>query len=274
MTRKRTPGALASCRVQKHIAVETAGRDVSGELPTIPDCLDRPKRTDGYQVLPDLSAEDYAALKADIEERGVQVAVEYDQDGNIIDGHHRVRICEELGIEDWPRIVRTYPDDAARRTQARKLNLARRHLDTHTKRKLIEAEIKERPEQSNRKIAADIRVKRPHSPHRVRDGANQLGKLPSWTNASVRTGRPVSSSTPTEARRQASRNRHARPCQRRQHLLRRHQGARAGVLRACAGAGVQGAPRAIVGIGGHGLHGQAVLRAGRENPTLSAVVAR
>ena len=32
-----------------------------------------------YQVMPDLSPEDYAELKADIQARGVQVAVEYDE---------------------------------------------------------------------------------------------------------------------------------------------------------------------------------------------------
>jgi hypothetical protein len=111
-----------------------------------------------YQLLPPLSADDYEALKADIAERGVQVAVEYDEDGNIIDGHHRVRACEELGVTDWPRMVRAYADEAAKRTQARKLNLARRHMDQAAKRALIEAEVRDRPQASNRQVAADLGV--------------------------------------------------------------------------------------------------------------------
>jgi hypothetical protein len=59
-----------------------------------------------YQLMPPLSAEEYAALKADIAERGVQVPVEYDEHGNVIDGHHRIQICAELGIAQWPRLVR------------------------------------------------------------------------------------------------------------------------------------------------------------------------
>lgn len=129
-----------------------------GELPELPNFLNRANKTHQYQILPDLAPDDYAALKSDIGERGVMVAIEYDQDGNIIDGHHRVRACTELGIREWPRTVRTYSDDAARMRQARKLNVARRHLDNAAKRALIEAELKERPTQSDRAIAKEVGV--------------------------------------------------------------------------------------------------------------------
>lgn len=59
------------------------------------------------QLLPELSQDEYEALKADIARRGVQVPVEYDEEGNILDGHHRVQACQELGIKDWPSIVRS-----------------------------------------------------------------------------------------------------------------------------------------------------------------------
>ena len=45
-----------------------------------------------YQVMPDLTADEYAELKADIKARGVI--------------HHRLRICEELGITDYPKVIR------------------------------------------------------------------------------------------------------------------------------------------------------------------------
>lgn len=39
-----------------------------------------------YQFFPDLLPEEYEALKLDIAERGLQVPIIVDQDGNIIDG--------------------------------------------------------------------------------------------------------------------------------------------------------------------------------------------
>ena len=51
-----------------------------------------------YQVMPKLSADEYSELKTDIKERGVMVPIEFDELGNTLDGHHRLKICEELGI--------------------------------------------------------------------------------------------------------------------------------------------------------------------------------
>ena len=47
--------------------------------------------TEQYQFLPDLTSDEYEALKADIRERGVMVPVELDEAGHILDGHHRVQ---------------------------------------------------------------------------------------------------------------------------------------------------------------------------------------
>jgi ParB-like chromosome segregation protein Spo0J len=86
-----------------------------------------------YQVMPPLSPEEYAALKADIAARWVQVPVEYDDEGNILDGFHRVQICQELGI-DCPKVVRSGLTDAEKRAHAWALNLTRRHLSKAQKR--------------------------------------------------------------------------------------------------------------------------------------------
>ena len=114
-----------------------------------------------YQVLPDLSAEDFAALRADIAARGVLVPVEYDEDGNILDGHHRVRACEELGLTDWPRFIRKGLSEADKRVHARQLNLARRHLSRDQKRDLIAAQLRETPAKSNRQVAERLGVSHP-----------------------------------------------------------------------------------------------------------------
>lgn len=90
-----------------------------------------------YQLLPNLSSDEYEALKADIALRGVQVPVEYDELGNILDGHHRIRACQELGVKDWPRIVRTGMTEDEKAEHVLALNLDRRHLDREQRRELV-----------------------------------------------------------------------------------------------------------------------------------------
>lgn len=90
-----------------------------------------------YQVLPGLSQEEYEALKADIALRGVQVPVEYDEDGNILDGYHRVRACQELSITDWPKVVRRGLTEEQKIEHALALNLHRRHLTREQRREVV-----------------------------------------------------------------------------------------------------------------------------------------
>lgn len=111
-----------------------------------------------YQLLPPLADDDFEALKADIAKNGVVVPVETDEAGNILDGHHRVAICKMLGIADWPRFVRKGLSEDEKRTFARSLNLARRHLSTGQKRSVISAQLKETPKLSARAIAAKLGV--------------------------------------------------------------------------------------------------------------------
>ena len=82
-----------------------------------------------YQLLPKLSEEDYQRLRADIAERGIMVPVEVDEDGNILDGHHRMAIAQELGIK-CPTVVRQDMAEYDKRIHAVMLNLARRQLTT------------------------------------------------------------------------------------------------------------------------------------------------
>lgn len=83
--------------------------------------------------MPDLGDAEYQALKSDIAENGVLVPIELDENGDILDGHHRLRAWEELrseGIEvaDYPRIVRPNLTEQQKRNHARSLNALRRHL--------------------------------------------------------------------------------------------------------------------------------------------------
>lgn len=111
-----------------------------------------------YQVMPNLNADEYKELKEDIAQRGVMVPIEFDENGNILDGHHRLQICNELGIKDYPKVIRAGMTEEEKRTHARKLNMARRHLTQEQRRELIRQQLKETPEKSDRKIAAGLGV--------------------------------------------------------------------------------------------------------------------
>ena len=111
-----------------------------------------------YQVMPELTPEEYEELKADIAERGVMIPIEYDELGNVLDGYHRLKICEELGIKDFPRVIRAGMTEAEKLTHARKLNIARRHLTQGQKRVLIGDNLKANPAKSDRQHAQELGV--------------------------------------------------------------------------------------------------------------------
>lgn len=89
-----------------------------------------------YQLFDDLDEKSYQSLKESIIEKGVLVPVEYDELGEILDGHHRIKVCKELGITDWPRFVRSGMTEEEKLNHARVLNLARRHLTKEQREKV------------------------------------------------------------------------------------------------------------------------------------------
>jgi hypothetical protein len=95
-----------------------------------------------YQLLPPLSAEEYAALKVDIAVRGVLVPIEVDEAGTVLDGHHRLRAWEEVRAEGvavppYPRVVRADMSEADKVAHVLALNLARRHLEKEARVALV-----------------------------------------------------------------------------------------------------------------------------------------
>ena len=85
-----------------------------------------------YQLLPPLEQEQFELLKEDIRRRGVLVPIERDENGELLDGHHRMRAVEELKKEgvvcDPPVILRLDMSEAQKKAHVRALNLHRRHL--------------------------------------------------------------------------------------------------------------------------------------------------
>lgn len=132
-----------------------------------------------FQVMPPLSTEEYEALKADIGEHGVQVPVEMDESGAILDGHHRVKACQELGINKWPTVVRIGLSTEEKRAHASRLNLARRHFTQEQKRLLIKEQLKETPEKSNNGIARLLGVsdKTVQTVRKDLEGTSEIPKL-------------------------------------------------------------------------------------------------
>ena len=123
------PEAPASVADMDPPAVTTSGTDQATEI-----AVDIDPATDDtpYQVMRPLSEEEYRDLRDDISLRGVQVPVIVDTVGRIIDGHHRVRACIELGISDYPRDIRDIDPDGAR-ALAVAVNNARRQVSAQAR---------------------------------------------------------------------------------------------------------------------------------------------
>ena len=88
-----------------------------------------------YQFLPSLSLDEYEALRESIREKGVIEAVITDENGNIIDGHHRVKACAELGIEYPTRVIEGLSEEE-KQDLSLELNMHRRHLTKEQKKEL------------------------------------------------------------------------------------------------------------------------------------------
>ncbi len=134
-----------------------------------------------FQPMPELSAEQYNALKADIVLRGIVVPIVVDQHGRILDGHNRVRISEDLAVE-CPREIHHVVDDDEAADLAVTLNCARRHLSREQTRQVIAGEIARRPDDSNRAIARRVgcdhktvaSVRGGEIPHMSKEDAEQI----------------------------------------------------------------------------------------------------
>jgi len=86
-----------------------------------------------YEILRPLSAEEEARLEGSIRKNGVIDPVVLDEDGNILDGNHRVRVWQKLRDEgvkllDYPRIIHSGLSETEKMALILSLNLARRHM--------------------------------------------------------------------------------------------------------------------------------------------------
>jgi 16S rRNA G966 N2-methylase RsmD len=92
-------------------------------------------------LVPEMSASDYEALKLDIKERGLLVRITVNGQGVIIDGHHRYRACQELGIK-CSYVVKEFENELLEKLFVIDSNLKRRHLNSFQRAELA---LKEKP---------------------------------------------------------------------------------------------------------------------------------
>ncbi len=80
------------------------------------------------KLLPRMSEDEFAELKASIQSEGQHYPVMVNEDLEVLDGHHRFRACIELGIEpDFE--VRKFDDKLIEKKFVIEANLRRRHLN-------------------------------------------------------------------------------------------------------------------------------------------------
>lgn len=111
--------------------------------------------TSDYQFLPPLLPDEFEALKTSIAERGVDVPIIVDQQDSTIDGYHRERACDELGIF-CPREVRHFDNEADKLELILRLNCRRRQLNRKQKRSVIEAYLLRDPQIADNFLAEII----------------------------------------------------------------------------------------------------------------------
>jgi len=111
-----------------------------------------------YQFFPDLPPEEYESLKADVAVRGIQYAVIQDEKGNVLDGHQRERIADELRIKNYPITVMSGLTEEEKRHMALSLNVKRRHLTRPQMQALIEQELKRTPDIASQWLAEMLGV--------------------------------------------------------------------------------------------------------------------
>jgi ParB-like chromosome segregation protein Spo0J len=79
------------------------------------------------KLLPQMSEEEYDALRNSIRDEGQHYAIIVNEDMEILDGHHRFRACVDLGLEpDFE--VRKFDDKLLEKKFVIEANLRRRHL--------------------------------------------------------------------------------------------------------------------------------------------------
>lgn len=149
-----------------------------------------------FQKMPQLNDESRELLLADITAKGVTVPVEITAEGVVVDGHNRVRLAVEAGIDTIPAIVKHFDSDEDATAHVFAVNLQRRHLNQTDKRKLVKEFLALDPYKSNRQVAEELGgAVTDKTVADVRDHAEAAGELPAATSRKGKDGKTRSAST-------------------------------------------------------------------------------
>jgi hypothetical protein len=140
-----------------------------------------------YQIMPPLSEDQFEALKADISTAGIRVPIEVDENGEVIDGHHRRAIAMELGIECPETVIRGLAE-FEKLDRAFVLNATRRHFDREQKRAVVVKSLMLHPRLADREHARRCGVSHP-TVSGVRAALEAAGRLESFTSRVSGDGR-------------------------------------------------------------------------------------
>jgi ParB-like chromosome segregation protein Spo0J len=86
-------------------------------------------------LVPELSPEEYEPLKQSIKENGLYVPITVNQNGIVLDGHHRYKACQGLGIEPKTQ-VKEFRDKLDEQQFVIDCNLIRRQLNNFQRTEL------------------------------------------------------------------------------------------------------------------------------------------
>ena len=86
-------------------------------------------------LVPGLSPEESESLNQSIKADGLCVPIIVNQDGTILDGHHRYKACQKLGIKP-KTIVREFSDKLEEQLFVINCNLIRRQLNNFQRTEL------------------------------------------------------------------------------------------------------------------------------------------
>ena len=106
-----------------------------------------------FQIMSELPSWEFDALKESIRQHGVIVPIVRDENGTIIDGHHRDRACHELKLTNVPTITLAGLTEDQKRDHALVLNLVRRKITRKQMRAIIATELRRTPDISNQWLA-------------------------------------------------------------------------------------------------------------------------
>jgi hypothetical protein len=87
------------------------------------------------KLVPEISVEEYEALKQSVKENGLYVPIIVNQNGVLLDGHHRYKACLELGITA-SHMVKEFQDELDEKLFVIDCNLTRRQLNNFQRTEL------------------------------------------------------------------------------------------------------------------------------------------